>query len=186
MKLLRHVLAIGLLPFVVTVVVPAYIFRTGSTPNIGWGIPPPLGLLPTLLGCALVGLGVLLLYKTVALFATIGKGTLAPWDPPRKLVVEGSYRHVCNPMISGVFSILLGEAVLLGSVPLLLWFLVFFAANALSMPLVEEPLLESRFGNDYVAYKRNVPRWIPRPKPWIPARPRKADEPRGDYKRERE
>ena len=60
MKLLRHLLAIGLLPFVVTVVVPVYMIRAGSTQKIGWGLPSPLGLLPTILGCALVGLGVLL------------------------------------------------------------------------------------------------------------------------------
>jgi protein-S-isoprenylcysteine O-methyltransferase Ste14 len=65
---------------------------------------------------------------------------------------------VRNPMISGVLSILLGEAVLLGSVALLLWFLVIFVANALIMPLIEEPLLESRFGSDYTTYKQNVPR----------------------------
>ena len=170
MKLLRHLLAIGLLPFVVTVVVPAYIIRAGSTPNIGWGLPSPLGLLPPLLGCALVGLGVLLVYETVALFATIGNGTLAPWDPPRRLVVDGPYRHVRNPMISGVLSILLGQAILFGSVPLLVWFVIIFALNALTMPLIEEPLLESRFGSDYVTYKRNVPRWIPRLKPWTPKR----------------
>jgi protein-S-isoprenylcysteine O-methyltransferase Ste14 len=156
LRLLRHLLAIGLLPFVVTVVVPAYIIRTSTTLNAGWDLPSPLGLLPTLLGCALVGLGVLLVYKTVILFATVGEGTLAPWDPPRRLVVRGPYRHVRNPMISGVLSILLGEAILLGSVPLLVWFLVFFALSALSMLLIEEPLLESRFGSDYVTYNRGA------------------------------
>jgi protein-S-isoprenylcysteine O-methyltransferase Ste14 len=180
MKLLRHLLAIGLLPFVVSVVVPAYIIRTGGAPNVGWGLPSLLGLLPTLLGCALVGLGVLLGYKTIALFATVGQGTLAPWDPPRRLVVQGPYRYVRNPMISGVLFILLGEAVLLGSVPLLLWFLAFFAVNALIMPLIEEPLLESRFGIDYVTYKQNVPRWIPRPKPWDSKPMPKPDESPGD------
>ena len=170
MKLMRHLLAIGLLPFVVTVVVPAYIIRTSSTLNISWGLPSPLGLLPTLLGSVLVGLGVLLVYKTVSLFATVGKGTLAPWDPPRRLVIRGPYRHVRNPMISGVLSILLGEAILLGSVPLVVWFVIDLALNALTIPLVEEPILDGRFGSDYVTYKRNVPRWIPRPKPWKPGR----------------
>jgi len=170
MKLMRHLLAIGLLPFVVTVVVPAYIIRTSTTLNISWGLPSPLGLLPTLLGSILVGLGVLLVYKTISLFATVGKGTLAPWDPPRRLVIRGPYRHVRNPMISGVLSILLGEAILLGSVPLVVWFVIDLALNALTIPLVEEPILEGRFGSDYVTYKRNVPRWIPRPKPWKPGR----------------
>jgi protein-S-isoprenylcysteine O-methyltransferase Ste14 len=170
LRLLRHLLAIGLLPFVVTVVVPAYIIRTSTALHAGWDLSSLLGLLPTLLGCVVIGLGVLLVYKTISLFATVGDGTLAPWDPPRRLVVRGPYRHVRNPMISGVLSILLGEAILFGSVPLLVWFVISFALNALSMPLIEEPLLEGRFGSDYVTYKRNIPRWIPRLKPWTPGR----------------
>jgi len=130
LSLLRYLLAIGLLPFVVAVVIPAYIVRTSTTLNAGWDLSSPLGLLPTLLGCVLVGLGVLLVYKTISLFATVGDGTLAPWDQPRRLVIRGPYRHVRNPMISGVFSIQLGEAAPLGSVPLLVWLLVFFALNA--------------------------------------------------------
>jgi protein-S-isoprenylcysteine O-methyltransferase Ste14 len=170
LRLLRHLLAIGLLPFVVTVVIPAYIIRTSTMLHAGWDLSSPLGLIPTLLGCVVIVLGVLLVYKTLSLFATVGDGMLAPWDPPRRLVVRGPYRHVRNPMISGVLSILLGEAIVLGSVPLLVWFVIFFALNALTMPLIEEPLLESRFGSDYVTYKRNVPRWIPRLKPWGPGR----------------
>ena len=154
----------------VTVVVPASIIRTSTTLNAGWDLPSPLGLLPTLLGSVLVGLGVLLVYKTVSLFATVGDGTLAPWDPPRRLVVRGPYRYMRNPMISGVLSILLGEAILLGSVPLLVWFVIDLALNALTIPLVEEPILDGRFGSEYVTYKRNVPRWIPRPNPWTPGR----------------
>ena len=162
MKLLRHLVAIGLLPFVVAVVVPVYLIRASGGPNVGWNLAPPLGLLPALVGCVLVGLGVLLVYQTVSLFATVGKGTLAPWDPPRELVVQGPYRYVRNPMISGVLSILLGEALFFGSLSVLSWFLLFFAINALIMPLIEEPLLENRFGSDYVEYKRAVPRWIPK------------------------
>ena len=168
MKLLRQLSAIVLLPFVVAIVVPIFIIFSADAHNVGWGLPSPLVLLPSLLGCALIGLGVLFVYRTVFLFATEGDGTLAPWDPPRRLLVRGPYRHVRNPMISGVLAVLLGETVLLGSVPLLAWFLVFFALNALSMPLIEEPILERRFGGDYVAYKRNVPRWMPRLKPWVP------------------
>ena len=166
MKLLRHLLAIGLLPFVVTVVVPTYTVNRLGAVNPGWGLPPPFGLLSAIIGCALLVVGVLLIFKTVSLFATVGDGTLAPWDPPQRLVVRGVYRYVRNPMISGVLFVLLGEAVLAGSVSLLWWFLIFFAINAVVMPLIEEPVLEERFGSDYVTYKRNVPRWIPRLKPW--------------------
>jgi protein-S-isoprenylcysteine O-methyltransferase Ste14 len=163
---LRHLLAVALLPGVVTVVVPAEIVRRTGTLNAGWGLAPLLGWLPWLLGCVFVGFGLLLMYKTISLFASVGQGTLAPWDPPRRLVVRGVYRRVRNPMISGVLFVLLGEAVLLGSPPILVWFLIVFALNALYIPLIEERSLANRFGEAYLDYRRNVPRWIPRLRPW--------------------
>ena len=115
MELWRHLRVIGLAPGVVTLVVPAAIIYLTGAVNFGWGLSPPLNWLPALLGCLLLGLGLLLMYQTISLFATVGEGTLAPWDPPQNLVVRGVYRHVRNPMISGVLFILLGEATLLGS-----------------------------------------------------------------------
>jgi Phospholipid methyltransferase len=70
------------------------------------------------------------MYRTIRLFARAGQGTLAPWDPTRRLVIQGPYRYLRNPMISGVLAVLIGEAVLLGSPPLAAWFAVFLAANA--------------------------------------------------------
>lgn len=168
MELWRHIRVIGLAPGVVTLVVPAAIIYLTGAVNIGWSLSPPVNWLPALLGCLLLGLGLLLMYQTISLFATVGEGTLAPWDPPQNLVVRGVYRHVRNPMISGVLFILLGEATLLGSLPLLMWFLIFFAVNATYIPLLEERQLARRFGDEYLAYKRNVPRWIPRFRPWTP------------------
>jgi protein-S-isoprenylcysteine O-methyltransferase Ste14 len=156
----RHVRAIGLLPFVVTVVVPGILVWRNGGEIAAW----PL----VLVGVALIALGVALLAWTVALFATVGHGTLAPWDPTSRLVVVGPYRHVRNPMISGVLAVLLGEAALTASPPLLLWFAAVFAVNAVYFPLVEEPGLRRRFGADYDAYKANVRRWLPRLRPWEP------------------
>ena len=167
-RILRHLLAVVLLPGVVTVVVPAEIVRRTGAVSLGWGLGFPLGWLPWLLGCALVGLGLLLMYKTISLFASVGEGSLAPWDPPQRLVVRGIYRQVRNPMISGVFLVLLGEAALLGSPPLLAWFLVVFGVNAVYIPSIEERGLLNRFGEEYLDYRRNVPRWIPRLRPWTP------------------
>jgi protein-S-isoprenylcysteine O-methyltransferase Ste14 len=82
------------------------------------------------------------------------------------LVVQGVYRHVRNPMISGVNAILLGEAIMAASLPLAGWFLVFAVANIIYIPLAEEPGLVKRFGEDYEQYRRNVPRWIPRLTAW--------------------
>jgi protein-S-isoprenylcysteine O-methyltransferase Ste14 len=156
----RHVRAISLLPVTVTVVVPGLILWRGGAVVSPW----PLAAV----GVVLIALGLTLVAWTVALFARFGKGTLAPWDPTARLVVVGPYRHVRNPMISGVLTVLLGEAALFGSVPLLVWFGAAFAVNAVYFPLVEEPGLRKRFGEDYEAYCDNVPRWLPRLRPWEP------------------
>ena len=158
MNVRRHLLAIGLLPFTVTIAVPALVLWRRGIEVAGW----PLALV----GVALIGAGLALVAWTVALFAREGKGTLAPWDPTSRLVVLGPYRHVRNPMISGVLAILLGEAALFASSALLVWFATVFAVNAVYMPLVEEPALRKRFGADYDAYRANVPRWLPRLRPW--------------------
>ncbi|HZS06602.1 MAG TPA: isoprenylcysteine carboxylmethyltransferase family protein [Blastocatellia bacterium] len=167
MKLLRHLLAILLLPGVVTIVIPQWIIRTPGATSPGWGWAMPLGLLPYALGTGLICCGLFLMVKTIKLFATVGQGTLAPWDPPRRFVARGIYRYVRNPMISGVFCILLGESALFGSWPLFRWFLLFFLITVIYIPLLEERDLERRFGDDYRLYKANVPRWIPRLTPWV-------------------
>jgi len=156
----RHARAIGLLPFVVTVVAPGIVLWQSGGDLAAW----PLAFL----GVALTALGLVLVAWTVTLFARVGRGTLAPWDPTSRLVVVGPYRHVRNPMISGVLAILLGEAALFASVTLLLWFAAVFAVNAVYFPLVEEPGLRKRLGAEYDAYRANVPRWLPRVRPWEP------------------
>ena len=166
MRMLKHVRAVLLLPFNVTIVIPGIILYATWSINIGWGLSAPICLVPILLGVLLICIGLALMYKTISLLARMGKGTLAPWDPTQKLVVHGIYRHVRNPMISGVSCILLGEAVLVGSIPLLIWFAVFFVLNLIFIPLFEESNLEARFGDEYRRYKENVPRWLPRLKPW--------------------
>src|SRR5262245_48112122 len=95
---------------------------------------------------------------TIRLFVKVGKGTLAPWEPPQSLVVQGVYQHVGSPMISGLLFVLLGESMITASLPLLRWFVIFSIINAIYIPLLEEPRLVQRFGDEYVTYKRNVPR----------------------------
>ena len=95
-----------------------------------------------------------------------GEGTPAPWEPPRKLVVRGPYRHARNPMISSVLILIAAEALLFGSWPLLVWMGVFFLGNVVYFPLVEEKGLAERFGQAYREYKKNVPRWLPRRRGW--------------------
>ncbi len=160
----RWLRAVLLLPGVVLVGVPAaLLFGLGA----GWPVEPPswTGPLPWL-GLAAGLPGALFAVWSALLFGRHGEGTAAPWDPPTRLVVRGPYRHVRNPMISGVCALLLAEALLLGSGLLAGWFAVFTLGNASYLPLVEEPGLLRRFGEDYAAYRRAVPRWIPRLRPW--------------------
>lgn len=100
--------------------------------------------------------------------AVKGRGTLAPWDPPKNLVVEGPYRYVRNPMISGVILILFGEALGLLSRPHGWWALAVLCINFVYIPLLEEPGLQERFGDSYREYRRHVRRFLPRLQPWIP------------------
>jgi len=95
---------------------------------------------------------------------------LAPWDPPRHLVVRGPYRHVRNPMISGVVFVLFGEALVLLSGPHAQWALIFLVINFIYIPLLEEQRLKARFGEEYIEYCRHVPRLLPRLRPWTPTR----------------
>ena len=151
MQALRHLAAIVLLPGMVTVVVPALLL---SDAELG---PWPLALL----GAVLMAAGLGMIVWTVSLFVRVGRGTLAPWDPTSKLVVRGPYRHVRNPMISGVLAVLVGEAGLFGSWAVLAWAAVVFAINAVYFVHVEEPGLRERFGAEYEAYAASTPRWLP-------------------------
>jgi protein-S-isoprenylcysteine O-methyltransferase Ste14 len=163
---LRHLLAIAVLPFTVTVLVPAWIARR-------YGVVPSLGRNPgrlALQGGALVvlAIGLILFLASLRRFASEGQGTLAPWDPPRHLVIRGPYRFVRNPMISGVVFILAAEAMFLASRPHAIWAIVFLSINLVYIPLLEEPLLRVRFGEEYREYCRHVPRIFPRIHPWLP------------------
>jgi protein-S-isoprenylcysteine O-methyltransferase Ste14 len=160
----RHIRSILILPFSVTVVVPTIILALSDAP--AWVLPAPWRLVSICAGMFMLGAGLWLLAQTIRLFAVQGHGTLAPWDPPARLVMCGIYRHVRNPMISGVIAILFGESILFGSRSLALWWALFTIMNLLVIPLVEEPQLEARFGAEYAEYTRNVPRWIPRVRPW--------------------
>lgn len=103
--------------------------------------------------------------RTTNLFRVIGKGTPGPWAPPSRLIVRGPYRHVRNPMITGVLLVLAAESLMLGSWPIAGWMLLFFLGNAIYFPMVEEPALTRKFGAPYRRYQATVPRWIPRWRP---------------------
>jgi protein-S-isoprenylcysteine O-methyltransferase Ste14 len=89
---------------------------------------------------------------------------------PVHLVVVGPYRHVRNPMITGVLAILLGEAAVAASGWLLLWFAIFLTIQLIAIRFWEEPHLVQRYGDEYLEYRQHVPRWIPRISAWTPSR----------------
>jgi protein-S-isoprenylcysteine O-methyltransferase Ste14 len=159
----RHLLSILLLPFTVVVLVPAALLRSGRAPDVV--LAPTIAMLASLAGALSFAAGLGLFAWTVVLFARVGRGTLAPWDPTRRLVVVGPYRLVRNPMISGVAAMLLGEFLLFRSGALGLWTLAFIVVNHLYFLLSEEPGLRRRFGDDYELYRKQVPRWLPRTRP---------------------
>lgn len=150
MLLLRALAAFLVLPGVVAGLVPAVI-TTGDQIRPGaW--PLAVGLLAV--GCAL-------LLWCVRDFLVAGRGTLAPWDPPRHLVVIGLYRYVRNPMYLAVLLVVAGWATLFGSAALVLYLLLLAAGFHLRVMFHEEPWLRRQFGPEWEAYAAGVPRWLP-------------------------
>ena len=111
-------------------------------------------------------IGVVILLFAIVEFARQGRGTLSPADPPTRLVIAGPYRYVRNPMYAAVLFILAGEVLVSGHVGLALYAAAFFVITSTFIAGFEEPYLERTFGAEYVDYKANVPRWIPRTTPW--------------------
>lgn len=155
-RILRAILA---LPGVVLGVVPLTLVALAGPP-VFRGAPWPL------VAAAAGAGGAALMAWTIALFAQRGRGTLAPWDAPRRLVVAGPYRHVRNPMMVGVVLVLLGEVAAFRAPFLGAWLGFCLVAIPVFIPLVEERRLLRRFGAEYERYRSAVPRWIPRIAPW--------------------
>ncbi len=152
--------AIIILPFNVLFVIPCIILYFSNYKYLYRGITP------LIIGIIFLIFGLTFAIWTMRLFNNVGKGTAAPWAPPKNLVVEGPYRYVRNPMITSVLSILFAESIILHSYPILYWMFIFFVMNIIYFPLFEERQLIERFGDEYIEYKRNVPRWIPRLTAW--------------------
>ena len=95
-------------------------------------------------------------------FVRRGRGTPAPYDPPRRLVIAGLYRRVRNPQYVGVVLVVLGEALLAGSLALVGYAAVLAIGYHLFVVFYEEPTLTRLFGEEYVRYMRTVPWWIPK------------------------
>ena len=107
-----------------------------------------------------------MLLESFARFAFEGLGTPAPVFPTRRLIVTGLYRHVRNPMYVAVVSLILGQALLFGNLFLLIYGAVVWACFHAFVLGYEEPRLTALYGSEYEQFRANVPRWLPRFRPW--------------------
>jgi protein-S-isoprenylcysteine O-methyltransferase Ste14 len=113
-------------------------------------------------GAVMAALGLSLALWCVLAFAVMGKGTPAPFDPPRRLVIRGPYRYVRNPMYIGAITALAGASLFYRSWALLGFTALFALTTHLFVLLYEEPTLGRLFGADYDRYRSRVSRWRPR------------------------
>jgi protein-S-isoprenylcysteine O-methyltransferase Ste14 len=112
------------------------------------------------LGQFLVLAGIVIIADCSRLFTKIGRGTPAPSAMPEKLVTKGLYQFSRNPMYLGMFSVLLGEFLYLGSLLLFLYLILIIIIFHLDIVRREEPELKGRFGKEYEEYSQKVPRWL--------------------------
>jgi protein-S-isoprenylcysteine O-methyltransferase Ste14 len=158
--------AMLILPGTALVYIPALLVWLTQEKSFAASFPPDSAIL-WLAGLLFAASGLTLMFRTMRLFAVAGGGgTPAPWDPIKNFIALGPYRYVRNPMLIGVNLVLVAEALLLQSIPILLWMITFVILNTIYFTLSEEPQLEKRFGEAYRDYKRHVPRWIPRLSPY--------------------
>jgi len=125
-------------------------------------VEPPTKGAPQIAGMIMVTIGTVIALWCVFAFVFIGKGTPAPFDPPRKLVIRGPYRFVRNPMYIGAGMTLAGAALFYASLSIFIYTGLFFLITHLFVVLYEEPTLRRTFGDEYEAYFRRVRRWLPK------------------------
>jgi protein-S-isoprenylcysteine O-methyltransferase Ste14 len=146
-------------PGLISFYIPAWITH--------WHIPPDGRTWRVPLGCLLIALGVIPLFESIIRFLRVGHGTLSPTHPTETLVISGLYRYVRNPMYVGILFILLGQIILFLNKSLATYAVCVAIAMNLFVLLYEEPTLRARYGEQYINFCRNVPRWLPRLTPWI-------------------
>ena len=136
----------------------------------GWQArePVPYWAPMRVLGAVLLVAGLIALVGAFVRFVVEGFGTPAPVAAPECLVIGGVYRYVRNPMYVAVLAAIVGQALLLGQLGLLLYAVAAWVVVAAFVRFYEEPTLTRRFGADYEAYRRAVPAWWPRLRPWEP------------------
>ena len=165
MKRQEYLKVVLILPVNVIVTVPLLIFLF-TRKSYSFDLAGPLDFLFYISVFFLI-LGLwLTIWSVKTFYAKGGEGTPGPWKPVSNLVVSGPYLYVRNPMLLGVFFLLLFESAFFVSIPLFFWFIFFFAANIIYFKNFEEKDLVKRFRADYEDYKKNVPMLLPRFTPY--------------------
>jgi protein-S-isoprenylcysteine O-methyltransferase Ste14 len=152
------------------VLAPGVVAGLGPWWLTGWRVEEPLPhwVVLRVVGAVVLIAGAGVLVHAFVRFVVEGLGTPAPVAPPEHLVVGGLYRYVRNPMYVAVAATIVGQALLLGQLILVAYGAAFCAAVAAFVRLYEEPTLARSFGAEYEAYRRAVPAWWPRSRPWKP------------------
>ena len=153
MTALKSILFFILAPGVVAGYLPLTLFRTGVQIQTGFLF---------YLALPFWIVGVVILVWCFWDFVQKGKGTPAPIEPPKELVVSGLYNYVRNPMYVGVLLVIIGHFLWFGFWNLLIYAVVVFIIFSAFVIFYEEPNLKGRFGSAYEHYLNTVPRWIPR------------------------
>ena len=149
MLFFRALISFLALPGIVAFAIPLLVFDHGwSVADFRW------------YGSLVLLVGIVILGWCVRDFYVLGRGTLAPWDPPKKLVILGLYRYSRNPMYVGVICILTGWALGFQSTPHAYYALVMAVVFHVRVLLAEEPYLARTHGEQWTAYKSRVPRWL--------------------------
>ncbi len=152
---IRNVAMIILFPGTVTVYFPYRLLAPVTVLGLdSWSLSQYIAALLLIIGIAI-------LLKSIWSFASIGRGTLAPFDETRKLIVVGLYRYVRNPMYVGVMMILLAESWFFWSSQLLIYTGICFVVANILVIGYEENRLKYKYGDDFRRYCEHVGRWIP-------------------------
>ena len=153
MKLfLKNALFTVVMPGTFAGLVPPWLAADSTEPM---GLPGPLAF-------CLLALGSFVYLRCVWDFAVFGKGTPAPIDEPKRLVIRGFYRYTRNPMYLAILSVVGGWALFLSAAILVAYAVALFVFFSLFVRLYEEPHLSKKFGDEYAAYVEQVGRWLPR------------------------
>ncbi len=156
MVLLKTIIFTIIVPGTVLVWMPYWLLSSSTVSSpLDSAVFRYFGVIPILLGATII-------LWCAWDFTFAGKGTPAPMDPPKRLVVRGLYRYVRNPMYIGVLSAITGEALLFQSLALIEYGAAAFVFTYLFVIFYEEPTLRRKFGESYKNYCKEVPRWIPR------------------------